>query len=211
MELTSNSFEDGDVVPARCAFGVPDAHDHVAFSDNRNPHLAWREVPEGAKSLVLICMDADVPSKPDDVNQEDREVPADLPRVEFCHWVMVDIPTSVTEIEEGDCSQGVTCGGKRDPEGPARSRQGINDFTNWFAGDAEMGGDYYGYDGPCPPWNDSIIHHYHFRLYAVDMEKCPVEGRFTAQDVLAAIENNILAEASISGRYSLNPSVRLDP
>lgn len=210
MELFSHSFDDGDVIPARCAFGVPDAHDHVALSDNRSPHLAWREVPEGAKSLVLLCIDGDVPSKPDDVNQEGREVPADLPRVEFSHWVMVDIPVSVTELEEGSCCEGITAGGKKNPPGPKRSRQGINDYTQWFAGDADMSGDYYGYDGPCPPWNDSIVHHYRFTLLALDIETCPVDGRFTASDVREAIADHILAEASITGRYSLNPAVSLD-
>ena len=70
-----------------------------------------------------------------------------------------------------------------------------------------MGGDYFGYDGPCPPWNDSIVHRYRFTLYALDLSRCPVEGRFNRTEVLAAIEGHVLAEASITGTYSLNPAV----
>lgn len=211
MEITSDSFCQGDPIPGECAFGVQHPQDHVALSDNRNPHLAWSEVPEGAKSLVLMCVDIDVPTIGDDVNQEGRTVPADLPRTEFCHWVMTDIPTTVTGIAEGACSDGVTGGGKTDPNGPDRSRQGINDYTNWFAGDPDMGGDYYGYDGPCPPWNDERIHNYQFILYALDVEGCGLEGRFTMADVQNAMSGHVLAEASISGQYTLNPNVILNP
>ena len=70
-----------------------------------------------------------------------------------------------------------------------------------------MGGDYGGYDGPCPPWNDEILHHYHFILYATDLDKCPVEEHFTAQQVQAAIDGHVLAEAQLTGIYALNPDL----
>ena len=87
-------------------------------------------------------------------------------------------------------------------------RHGINDYTGWFAGDKDMAGDYYGYDGPCPPWNDEILHHYVFTLHALDVEKCPVSGRFGGPDVLKAIEGHVLAKAELMGTYALNPAVR---
>ncbi len=68
-----------------------------------------------------------------------------------------------------------------------------------------MEGEYHGYDGPCPPWNDARIHTYTFTLYALDMERCPVSGSFTGNDVRHAIEGHVLATASLSGRYTLNP------
>ena len=70
-----------------------------------------------------------------------------------------------------------------------------------------MAGDYFGYDGPCPPWNDSIVHHYVFTLYALDVPRCPVEGNFTGPQVLRAIEGHVLDRASITGTYSLNPTL----
>lgn len=72
-----------------------------------------------------------------------------------------------------------------------------------------MAGDYYGYDGPCPPWNDERRHRYLFTLYALDMARCPVEGRFTGAQVLKAIAPHVLNKASLTGLYTLNPAVKL--
>jgi phosphatidylethanolamine-binding protein (PEBP) family uncharacterized protein len=84
----------------------------------------------------------------------------------------------------------------------------LNDYTLWFAGDPAMQGKYFGYDGPCPPWNDTLLHHYHFTLYATSLERCPVEGEFTGQQVQEAIARHVLAEARLTGTYSLNPAVK---
>ncbi len=83
MQLTSESFVEGARIPGEYAFGVMDRAVHVAPSTNRNPHLVWSDVPAGTKSFVLICHDPDVPSQGNDVNQEGREIPASLPRVDF--------------------------------------------------------------------------------------------------------------------------------
>ncbi len=209
MKLLSQSIVNGQVIHPRYAFGKQDAVAHIALSDNLNPHFSWEGAPEGTRSFVLICRDPDVPSKPDDVNQEDREVPADLPRVNFYHWVLVDIPASVTSIDEGEFSKEVTPKGKNGPMAPRNMRQGINDYTAWFANDHDMKGDYYGYDGPCPPFNDALVHRYEFTLYALDIETVPLEGRFSAEDVLKVINTHILASDSITGLYTLNPKVTI--
>ena len=205
MQLEIDGIRQDEPIPAKFAFGVPDAENHVALGANRNPAVAWSGLPDGTRSLVLICVDVDVPTKPDDVNQEGREVPSDLPRANFYHWVMVDLDPSVTGIAEGACSDGVTARGKSEPAGPTGARQGKNDYTGWFAGDPDMGGDYLGYDGPCPPWNDSLVHHYHFVLYATDLDRCPVDGAFTGPEVEAAIAGHVLGEARVVGTYTLNP------
>ena len=70
-----------------------------------------------------------------------------------------------------------------------------------------MKGHYFGYDGPCPPWNDSIRHRYVFTLFALDIARLAVDGAFTGQQVRAAIAGHVLAQASLTGTYSLNPSV----
>ncbi|HEU0203037.1 MAG TPA: YbhB/YbcL family Raf kinase inhibitor-like protein [Burkholderiaceae bacterium] len=205
MKLTSNSFADGSAIPGEFAFGIIDPVHHIKLSSNRNPHLAWSGAPTGTRSFVVICHDYDVPSKPDDVNQEGREIPASLPRVDFFHWTLVDIPANVTSIEAGGYSHAVTPRGKAGPQTAFGTRQGINDFTGWFAGDHDMEGDYFGYDGPCPPWNDSIIHHYVFTVYALDLDRVPVEGHFTGPDVRKAVEGHVLDSAQITGTYTLNP------
>lgn len=209
MKLTSDSFRDMGAIPGRCAFGIPDAKTHVALSENRNPHLAWSDLPAGTRSLVLICHDRDVPSKGDDVNQEGRTIPASLPRVDFFHWVLVDLKPDGGPIREGEFSSGITARGKKGPEAPRGTRQGLNDYTGWFASDKDMAGDYFGYDGPCPPWNDEIVHHYVFTLYALSADRCPVEGKFRGPDVLKAIQPHVLGSAAITGRYALNPAVKV--
>jgi hypothetical protein len=205
MKICSNSFADGGRIPGEYAFAVIDPAHHVKLSANRNPHLAWSGAPAGTKSFVILCHDVDVPSKPDDVNQEGREIPASLARVDFHHWSLVDIAPTMTAIEAGSYSNAVTPRGKGGPAAAHGTRQGINDYTMWFHGDHDMEGDYYGYDGPCPPWNDSIIHHYVFTVHALDIESLPLEGRFTGADVRKAIAGHTLASASITGSYTLNP------
>ncbi len=208
MEIRSDSFKNGQRIPAPFAFGKPNPTTHVDLSDNQNPHLAWSGVPAGTKSLVLICHDTDVPSRGDDVNQDGKTVPASLPRVDFYHWVLVDIPPTLTAISAGEFSNDVTPRGKSGPQSARGTRQGLNNYTQWFAGDTDMAGDYFGYDGPCPPWNDSIVHHYHFTLYATDLARCPVEGKFTGPDVVQAMAGHVLAKAEIVGTYTLNPAVK---
>jgi Raf kinase inhibitor-like YbhB/YbcL family protein len=205
MKLWSDSWVNGEPIPLRCAAGRPDGAGGATFSDNLNPHLAWSEVPVGTKSFVLICHDFDVPSRGDDVNRTDREVPADLERVDFFHWVLADLPASLHEIGEGEFSRGFTPRGKPGPQTLHGARQGLNDYTGWFAGNADMAGQYHGYDGPFPPFNDSLIHHYAFTLYALDVERAPVEGSFTGAQLRAAIYPHVLGEATHSGTYTLNP------
>lgn len=207
MKLTSASFADNQPIPSAYAFCAPDPASHVTLSSNRNPELSWSDVPPGTQSLVLICHDRDVPSKADDVNQEGRTIPSDLPRIDFYHWVLVDIAPAAGGIREGEYSDGVSARGKSGPEARGGTRQGINDYTKWFAGDKDMGGNYFGYDGPCPPWNDTVVHHYVFTLYALNVDRCPVDGEFNGDDVRKAIAGHVLAEASITGTYSLNPDV----
>ncbi|WP_341743581.1 YbhB/YbcL family Raf kinase inhibitor-like protein [Azonexus hydrophilus] len=207
MQLSSNSFADGQRIPGDYSFCTPDPARHVCLGSNRNPQLAWSGAPEGAKSFVVICHDPDVPSKGDDVNQEGRTVPASLPRVDFFHWVLVDLPASLSSIAEGEFSSEVTPRGKSGPAAAHGARQGINDYTAWFAGDHDMSGDYYGYDGPCPPWNDEIVHHYVFTVYALDIERLPLDGRFGGAEVRAAMAGHILAQASLTGTYTLNPTL----
>jgi Raf kinase inhibitor-like YbhB/YbcL family protein len=200
MLISSQSFAHGSPIPAEFAFGRLDEHAPMALSDNRNPHLAWEEVPAGTRSFALICVDSEVPTIFDDVNQAGKSIPADQPRQDFIHWVMIDLPADLREIRAGSCADGVVKGGRRDPTGPAGSRQGLNDYGG-FMGD----GDYYGYDGPCPPWNDERVHQYHFRLYALDVEHLPIEhASFSAAEVLAAMQGHVLASADLSGSYTLN-------
>jgi Raf kinase inhibitor-like YbhB/YbcL family protein len=218
MKVWSDSFPDGGVIPGEFAFGVIDARTHVRLSNNRNPHLAWSDLPAGTQSLAIICHDPDVPSRGDDVNLEGRVVPASLPRVDFTHWVLADLPADAKPIAAGEFSHAVTPRGKGGPAiGRAGSdavlQHGLNDYTGWFAGDSDMGGDYFGYDGPCPPWNDELVHRYVFTVYALSVPRLELPmsdaRHFTRAHALAAMQGKILAQASVHGRYTLNPALKL--
>ena len=206
MQIHSDSFQHNARIPVEFAFGKPGKP--VELSANRNPHLAWRDAPAATRSFALVCIDGDVPSRGDDVNQAGRVVPADLPRVEFAHWLMIDIPPTCTAIAAGSCSDGITAHGKRTPNGPAGSRQGRNDYTGWFASDPAMAGDYLGYDGPCPPWNDALLHRYRFRVYALDVARLDLAHMFGWPELQTALRGHVLSQAEITGTYSLNPAVR---
>jgi len=207
MKLSSLSFSDNEWMPERYAFGKIDPESRVALADNFNPQFSWDDVPPGTQSFVLLCHDPDVPSKPDDVNQDGRAVSASLPRVDFFHWVLVNLPANLREIEEGVFSNGITPRGKGGPMAPLDALQGINDFTTWFAADRDMSGDYFGYDGPCPPWNDEIVHRYIFTLYALNVPTLDLQGAFNGAQTLQAMQRYVLAQASVVGIYTLNPAL----
>lgn len=209
LQLASDSFADGEAIPGDFAFCIADPAYHVRLGGNRNPHLAWRDAPAATRSFVVTCVDPDVPSVGDDVNQAGRSVAASLPRVEFFHWLLIDLPASVSQIAAGEFSSDVTPRGKGGPTTAKNARQGINDYTGWFAGDADMRGDYFGYDGPCPPWNDELPHRYIFTVFALDVDELEVAGPLTGANIRAAMAGHVLDQASITGRYTLNPAVTL--
>jgi Raf kinase inhibitor-like YbhB/YbcL family protein len=72
--LTSPVFADGAVIPVR----------HTCDGDNRSPHLAWTDPPEGTRSLALIVDDPDAPSGT------------------FTHWLLYDLPADLRELSESD-------------------------------------------------------------------------------------------------------------
>ena len=198
MQIRSDSFQHRGPIPAEFAMGAAEG-----FGGNRNPHLAWDGAPEGTRSFALLCIDTDAPTDPSLAGQ-DAAIPVAHPRGDFVHWAMADIPADVRAIAAGSCSDGIDKGGKADPRGPAGARQGLNDYTGWFAGDADMGGDYLGYDGPYPPANDLRLHRYFFRVFALDVDALALPAKFGAGDVLRAMQGHVLDEAAIYGTYSLN-------
>lgn len=208
MKLASQSIQDQQPINGQFAFCIPNDKSHVCLGSNLSPQFSWTDAPAGTQSFALLCVDPDVPSVGDNVNIEGRDVAADLPRVDFHHWVLIDLPADTQGIETGLYSKEVTPCGKAGPGAPLGARQGINDYTVWFAGDADMRGDYYGYDGPCPPWNDLRVHRYVFTLYALDVPKLELSGKFTGPEVLAAMTGHILDQASITGTYTLNKALR---
>ena len=215
MKLVSETFEDHGMMPDACAFGVLGADKAYVFGENLNPHLAWSDLPAGTRSLVLINDDLDVPVRLDTFNQQGATVTQGQARRRLCHWVLIDLPADGPPIALGEFSRGVSVGGKPGPSAARGARQGINEYTDWFAmhRDTHMMGDYYGYDGPCPPWNDEKPHRYEFVLYALDVPRLelPEATRFGKQAVLDALREGparVLGEATLTGLYALNPALR---
>ena len=100
----------------------------------------------------------------------------------WIHWVIFDIDGAPS----GELAEGLSTS----PEAPA---QGQNDFGR------------IGWGGPCPP---SGTHRYRFTLYALDIGSLPLHGTFGGADALKAIAGHVLAEAAVTGRYTLNPRLR---
>jgi Raf kinase inhibitor-like YbhB/YbcL family protein len=200
LSIEVTGFGDGERIPAFHAF----CESRTGMGGNRNPAVRWSGAPDGTRSFALLCIDPDAPTDPTNVNKDGVTVPADLPRADFAHWVLVDIPATVTGIDEGADAHAVTPKGKPVGATPLGTR-GANDYTHWFLGDYEMQGVYGGYDGPCPPWNDERLHHYVFTVYALDVESLGLSGLFGASEARAAMQGHVLDSASWTGTYSLNP------
>lgn len=202
MELTVDGISEGRRIPVRHAFCAGEE-----MGDNISPALRWHGAPDGTRSIAITCTDPDVPSEPTDVNQEGKTVPADLPRITFAHWLLVDLPAATTELPEGAEGRGIVAHGKPVEGGAVGGVRGANDFTSWFEGDPDMEGTYGGYDGPCPPWNDSIMHHYTFTVHALDVESLGLEPGFRLADFESAVDGHVLDSARVTGLYSLAPGV----
>jgi len=102
----------------------------------------------------------------------------DAPGGTWHHWAAYDIPADQTELAEGAGSGKST----------AEFQQATNDFQKP------------GYGGPCPPHRHGI-HHYHFRLLALSIERLPLRGRPSCGDVEREARKHTVAEANLVGLY----------
>ncbi|MEN6458398.1 MAG: YbhB/YbcL family Raf kinase inhibitor-like protein [Thermoguttaceae bacterium] len=111
---------------------------------------------------------------------DDPDAPVAEPWV---HWVMYSIPADLKGLPEGVVR-------KPKPPEPAGVLQGVNGFTD---------GDIVGYRGPMPPVGHGI-HHYHFKLYALDAP-LNAEPGLDKKALLAKMRGRILAEGELIGTY----------
>ena len=100
----------------------------------------------------------------------------DAPRGTWVHWVLFNLPADIIELHENVPPE-------RELENGAK--QGMNDFRK------------IGYGGPCPPGG---THRYFFKFYALDTE-INLEAGATKSELLKAMEDHILAEGQLMGRY----------
>jgi len=209
MRLVCRSFADGARIPPRFAAAVPGPAGPVP-GPNSSPSLEWSDAPARTRSYALLCRDLDAPATFADANRRDRVVCWNAARSDFFHWVLVDIPLSVRHLPEGIESDGFVPKGK--PLGKtAHGRRGANGCGTRFAGDPALAGEYGGWDGPWPPFNDERVHRYLLTLYALDVSALELPERFDASATLAAMEGHVLDRASWAGTYTLNPDAWASP
>lgn len=186
--LSSTSIEHNKPIPAKFAFCEPDGKGKTKDAGNISPQIAWSGAPKETKSFAIISVDPDVPAKFDDANKEGKTIAEDFPRQNFYHWVLVNIPANITEIPEGK--------GKNFSQGTAL----VNDFASFIKDKpAET---FSGYDGPCPPFNDARLHHYHFVVHALDTDKLEIKENAKTADIIKDIAKHSLAKGELVGTYS---------
>jgi Raf kinase inhibitor-like YbhB/YbcL family protein len=202
LTATLSGIKPGGVIPGTFAYCVPAKEGHIAFGPNRSPAITWSKGPAGTASYAVIMIDPDAPTVFDTANKEGQTIPADLARTDFYHWVLVDIPSNVAGLPAGAESAGHAA----KPIGPTdhglRGANSVGDF-----GGRATKGPTGGYDGPCPPWNDAIPHHYRFSVYALNVRSLGLSGAFTVPDALRAMKGRVLATGEAVGIYTLNPVV----
>ncbi len=101
----------------------------------------------------------------------------DAPAGVWFHWAIFDIPAGSAELAE-HC-----------PTDGSVAPQALNDFHRR------------GYGGPCPPHGHGR-HHYHFKLYALDVERLGVAADAGCREVEAKAEAHALATAELVAVYS---------
>lgn len=93
MQITSSAFTDGDEIPVK----------YTCEGNDLSPPLAFSDVPEDAKSLVLIVDDPDAPDPK-------------APKLTWVHWVLLDMPPDTAGLPESVSSL------------PSGTKEGMNDW-----------------------------------------------------------------------------------
>lgn len=158
------------------------------------PAMRWQGAPTGTKSFALFMMDPDVPADFSDAGKEGKIIAAEAKRQDFFHWGVVDIPADVSSIKGGLARIA-----------PEAGRELPNDLG--AAGYVPAPGSY---GGPCPPWNDARVHHYHFIVLALDTPTADVTANETAKAAFARLIDSphLLGKATLVGTYTLNAALR---
>ena len=206
LTVKVDDLKPGGMIANKYAFCAPAAQGHSQHGTNINPSISWSKGPPGTKSYAVIVYDPQSPAEHREMmNKEGMTMTADIKRHNFFHWILVDIPPNVTSIKEGaDSNAWVARGNPATPS--AAGVKGLNDYTKVMAANDAMKGNYYGYDGPCPPWNDDVVHDYHFTVYALSVSSLNLPKDFDGPAAQDAMNGKILAQGELLGVYTQNPA-----
>ncbi len=198
LKVTVQGLDSTGRLPFSAAYCAPAGL--AADAHNISPAVSWSPGPAGTMSYVLIMTDLDVPKDLSLMNKPGVIIPDDAPRVPFIHWVLIDIPRSLTHLERGAESAGFVPKGK--PFGPTdHGVRGVNVYSNFYPKESPLAGYHGGYDGPCPPTNDPRSHRYVTDVYALDVESLGLTGPFFGEAVLEKMKGHILAEGHAQAHY----------
>jgi Raf kinase inhibitor-like YbhB/YbcL family protein len=131
---------------------------------NLSPSLSWKNPPAGTKSFALTAYDPDAPTGSG-----------------WWHWVMFNIPATVTSVPAGAGSSD----GAKAPKGAVQSK---TDFGKP------------GYGGPCPPKGDKP-HRYIFTVYALKVPKIDADAKSSGALVGFMLNANKIGEANFTATY----------
>jgi Raf kinase inhibitor-like YbhB/YbcL family protein len=122
-------------------------------------------------SPALSWMGAPAGTKSFAITAIDHNVPPN----DWSHWIVIDIPPGTTSLGKGASL-------------PTGAQAMMTDF-----GDAAYG-------GPCPP-PGSGAHHYEFTVWALRTSAVQLPAHANAKGIVAALQRDALAKASIIGTY----------
>jgi Raf kinase inhibitor-like YbhB/YbcL family protein len=217
MSLTSSVVKNGQRLPFKYGYCQPNGKGEVKLSNDLTPPLTWTGAPAGTKSFVVMLVDPTASSSPN-FDVKGTMVPVKKDRMKVYQWTDANIPASMTHFPEGAGSKGFVIGGKKTGS-TAYGLMGINIYTEAFsspyagritfppATTKTIKGTYGRYDGPCAPWNDSVVHQYTFYVYAMNVAhlKLPKNGMYQGAALMKAMKGHILGEASLLTPYATNP------
>jgi Raf kinase inhibitor-like YbhB/YbcL family protein len=207
LNVTIEGLLPSGYLPISSAFCLPKGA--TAKPEDKSPGLSWSAGPAGTQSYVVMMVDPDVVKNLSLMNKPGVTIAVDAPRMDIYHWELINIPASVTHLDPGEDGDGFKPGGKPIGAGTVGVR-GTNDYWPYFnkrpGAPASMKGPYGGYDGPCPPKNDLLVHEYKFEVYALDTATLPLTGQFFAPAVLKAMEGHILAQGEASAKFTFSGS-----
>src|SRR5262249_32767838 len=183
LTVTVAGIKPGGVIPGGYAYCIPAKQGHIAPGPNTSPAVEWSKGPAGTASYAIIMVDPDAPTVLDAANKEGQVIPANLVRPDFYPWGLGAIPANMS----GRPAAAGPTGHEAKPVGPTtHGLRGANSVDGF--GGRTTNGPTGGYDGPCPPWNDAIPHHYRFSVYALNVRTLGLSGAFTVPDALRGMK-----------------------
>lgn len=186
LNVTIEGVVENSPIPLRYARCGADSESGHCEGGNVRPTFVWSGAPQGTLSYAIAVVDTDVPASFEAANRPGRTIPHAAARRDFYHWLQADIPVDTARIPEG-------------PAGAVRPGMGGRNDYGSNGTDRSLG-----YDGPCPPWNDEQLHHYHFHVYALDVPLLGLESGFSGKELEKAMTGHILAHGEVVGTYTTN-------